>query len=184
MNSGITRWNVRPSKYGLPFTGSFVFGSVHAFLPVASPTKFATVIGALSGNSSQLMVPFVVSKTASSFVPLPGRPFVYSARSAAVGGRTSPGGGGGAGGIAAAAEPAASGVTAASCFVQGFFAGSIWSAVSGLGSGSFFSQLESASTTISVLHRIAKTLALRSTGDRDQRAADDGVPAVRGPPVR
>src|SRR5687767_9127372 len=130
------------------------------------------------------MVPFVVSKTASSFVPLPGRPFVYSARSAAVGGRTSPGGGGGAGGIAAAAEPAASGVMAASCFVQGFFAGSIWSAVSGLGSGCFFSQLESASTTISVLHRIAKTLALRSTGDRDQRAADDGVPAVRGPPVR
>src|SRR5205823_14314120 len=58
------------------------------------PTKLATVIGALSANSSQWKVPRLVSIAAVSG-PLPGMSLVYSARSAAVGGRTvlSPGAG-------------------------------------------------------------------------------------------
>src|SRR5688572_5170979 len=65
-----------------------VRGSFHAFLPVARPTKFATVIVALSPYSSQWNVPSDVLISASSLSPVPGRSLTYSARSAATGSRT------------------------------------------------------------------------------------------------
>src|SRR5512146_2970523 len=39
-------------------------GLVQSLLPSARPMKFATVIGALSGNNSQVMVPLLVSRIA------------------------------------------------------------------------------------------------------------------------
>src|SRR6476619_6269333 len=57
-----TRWKRSPSKYGLPLFFWFVFGSVHSFSPVASPTKFATVSGASSSYSSATISPLSVSK--------------------------------------------------------------------------------------------------------------------------
>src|SRR5262252_7341421 len=39
-------------------------GFFQSFLPVASPMKLSTVIGALSGKSVQLMLPALVSKMA------------------------------------------------------------------------------------------------------------------------
>src|SRR5437868_13441541 len=87
MKPGITRWNVRPLKNGLPVS-VLPPGFCHAFLPVARPTKLATVIGALSPSSSQWIVPIEVSIVALSG-PDPDRSLVYSARSAAVGGRSS-----------------------------------------------------------------------------------------------
>src|SRR5689334_12113705 len=106
MKPGITRWKVSPLKDGLP-PSVLPLGLCHAFLPVARPTKLATVIGALSANSSQWNVPRLVSIAAVSG-PLPGMSAVYVARSAAVGGRTvlSAAGAAGVAG-AAAAEPAA-----------------------------------------------------------------------------
>src|SRR5215831_1945059 len=41
-----------------------VFGSVHSLVPVASPIKFFTVLGALAGKSSHVRSPAVVWKTA------------------------------------------------------------------------------------------------------------------------
>src|SRR5258705_13197251 len=92
MKSGITRWKIRPSKKGLPVTVWPLLGSVHGFLPVARPTKLATVIGTWSPNRVQWMVPWLVSKVATSG-PEPGRALVYSARSAATGGRPPAGAG-------------------------------------------------------------------------------------------
>ena len=49
---GTTRWKVSPSKNGLRGKGPRD--------PSASPTKLATVIGAFSNSSLQVMTPFGV----------------------------------------------------------------------------------------------------------------------------
>ncbi len=53
-----------PSYSGLPFICLCVLGSVHSLVPSASPTKFSTVRGAFSQNSSAVMVPIDVTKVA------------------------------------------------------------------------------------------------------------------------
>src|SRR6267142_3679383 len=45
-----------------------VAGSVQSFLPVARPTKFSTVFGVFSGNSSHFMSPMVVCRMAECAV--------------------------------------------------------------------------------------------------------------------
>src|SRR5215472_3596697 len=67
-----------------PFEGFF-----HSLVPVASPTKLATVTGALSGKSVQLMSPAVVWKVASigclaGIAALPGAAVLVAAGFAAV----------------------------------------------------------------------------------------------------
>jgi len=61
----ITRWKIVPSKSGslvdLP-----VRGSVHSFVPSASPTKFLTVFGARSGKSLSSISPTFVVMIANS----------------------------------------------------------------------------------------------------------------------
>ena len=69
MKSGMTRWKMSPSKKGR-FSTWPVLGLRNGLSPRARPTKLATVMGALSGNSSQVMRPCEVSKTARSG-PLP-----------------------------------------------------------------------------------------------------------------
>src|SRR4051794_31649312 len=64
MNPGITRWKIGPLYSGLPRILACEDGLVHSFFPVASPMKLSTVMGALSGNKSQVMLPSVVIKTA------------------------------------------------------------------------------------------------------------------------
>src|SRR5437868_15385773 len=71
MKFGITRWKMVPSYSGVCLR-SCVLGSTHSFLPVASPTKFATAFGVLSGNRAQVSFPAVVSKTAVSLPALVG----------------------------------------------------------------------------------------------------------------
>src|SRR5689334_6292216 len=104
MKPGITRWKVSPSKNGLLVSIEPVLGFCQGFLPVARPTKFATVIGALSANRSQWNVPMLVSIVALSW-PVPGMSLVYSVRSAAVGGRTVSPPAGAAGGALGLLEP-------------------------------------------------------------------------------
>src|SRR5687768_13213693 len=53
MKSGITRWNARPSKYGVPVTHSLVFGSFHGRVPRARPTNDAHVRRRCSADRSQ-----------------------------------------------------------------------------------------------------------------------------------
>src|SRR5215469_536561 len=69
MNSGITRWKIVPSYRGLLRTVAPLMGFFHSFVPVASPMKFATPIGALSGKSVQVILPTVVSMMATGFGP-------------------------------------------------------------------------------------------------------------------
>src|SRR6201987_315275 len=64
MNSGITRWKMVPSYSGTPCFLACVTGSVQSLVPVASPIKFATPIGAFFGNRVQFILPAVVSMTA------------------------------------------------------------------------------------------------------------------------
>src|SRR3954463_7000748 len=61
MKPEMTRWKVVPSYRGL-VDFSPVRGSVHSFSPVARPTKFATVLGAWSGNNVRLMSPWLVCR--------------------------------------------------------------------------------------------------------------------------
>src|SRR5215467_13774046 len=51
-------------SYSGRFVFSPVFGLVHSLVPVASPIKFFTVLGALEGKSSHVRSPAVVWKTA------------------------------------------------------------------------------------------------------------------------
>ena len=88
-------------------------GFFHAFLPVARPTKFATVFGASSGKSRAVNDPFVVVKIA--YVP---------------GGV--PAGSVGAG-VAAAVVPRAAGVAGFAAGVAGFAGGVAGFAVVGGG---------------------------------------------------
>src|SRR5690625_4140622 len=62
----ITRWKVRPSLKGSDFF-SPVSSSVHSWVPVASPVKFRTVLGAWLGKSSIRMSPLEVCKVANMF---------------------------------------------------------------------------------------------------------------------
>src|ERR1700722_2685691 len=66
MNSKITRSKIVLSYIGKP---CFVVptGFFHSFVPVARPMKLATPIGALSGNSVQVIFPTVVSMIAVGF---------------------------------------------------------------------------------------------------------------------
>src|ERR1043166_7064961 len=81
MKPGNTRSKMLPS-YSRRFVFSPVRWSVHSLVPVASPIKFFTVLGALVGKSSHVRSPAVVWKTAvggfwagaacgAAFVPLP-----------------------------------------------------------------------------------------------------------------
>src|SRR5579885_2243914 len=67
MNSGITRWKMVPSYRGLLRIVAPLMGFFHSFVPVASPMKFATPIGALSGKSVHVILPTVVSSIATGF---------------------------------------------------------------------------------------------------------------------
>src|ERR1700693_2366120 len=64
MKLGMTRWKMVPLYRGTPFTILPVLGSFHSLVPVDSPMKLATVSGAWSGNSVQVMLPAVVSMVA------------------------------------------------------------------------------------------------------------------------
>src|SRR6476619_2477934 len=64
MKSGITRWKMVPLYRGTPCFLAPVAGLVQSLVPRASPMKFATPIGALSGNSVQVNLPAVVSMIA------------------------------------------------------------------------------------------------------------------------
>src|SRR6266496_781326 len=64
MKSGMTRWKIVPLYRGTPCILRRVAGAVQSFVPFARPMKFATPIGALSGNSVQVSFPAVVSMIA------------------------------------------------------------------------------------------------------------------------
>src|SRR5271165_6000290 len=64
MKFGITRWKTVPSYKGLLCMVTPLDGFFQSLVPVARPMKLSTVIGALSGNSVQVMLPMVVSKMA------------------------------------------------------------------------------------------------------------------------
>src|SRR5687768_3601829 len=63
MNPLITRWKMEPSKNG-PLSPPLALGWEYDFSPVASPRKFATVLGAWSGNRMSLMSPSDVRSVA------------------------------------------------------------------------------------------------------------------------
>ena len=64
MKSGITLWKIVPEYRDLPVILSPVFGLVHSLVPLAKPTKLATVFGAALGNSSTVISPLLVLKIA------------------------------------------------------------------------------------------------------------------------
>src|SRR5436305_9528879 len=64
MNPGMTRWKMVPSYSGTPCLLAPLTGFFQSFVPLASPMKLATPMGALSGNSVQFIFPAVVSITA------------------------------------------------------------------------------------------------------------------------
>src|SRR3981189_1060403 len=63
MNSGIVRWKITPSYKGL-CTVLPVAGSFHGLVPLASPTKLATALGAWAGKSVHFRSPAEVCITA------------------------------------------------------------------------------------------------------------------------
>src|SRR3954447_19804937 len=63
MKPEITRWKIVPS-YRRSVVFSRVAGWVHSRRPSARSAKLATVLGAWSGNSSTLMSPWFVCRTA------------------------------------------------------------------------------------------------------------------------
>src|SRR5215472_7120837 len=69
MKSLMQRWKMVPSYKGTPVFVWPVAGSLHCFSPVASPTKFSTVFGALPVNSRTAICPSLVSKVAVSGRP-------------------------------------------------------------------------------------------------------------------
>src|SRR5271166_1053159 len=64
MKFGITRWKTVPSYKGLLCMVTPLDGFFQSLVPVARPMKLSTVIGAVAGNSVQVMFPMVVSKMA------------------------------------------------------------------------------------------------------------------------
>src|SRR5437879_4845729 len=64
MNPGITRWKIVPSYSGTPCLVALLTGFFQSFVPEARPIKFATPMGALSGNSVHVILPAVVSMMA------------------------------------------------------------------------------------------------------------------------
>src|ERR1700730_5274892 len=68
MKSGMTRWKTVPE-----YSGSLFFSPNrvdHSFVPVARPTKFSTVLGAVSSNSFTLMSPMLVTSVAYLAMPI------------------------------------------------------------------------------------------------------------------
>src|SRR5215475_11067020 len=63
MKPSITRWNTVPLKYGC-VTFRPERGSVHSFVPSASPVKFVTVFGVSVSNSRAVKFPSLVVKCA------------------------------------------------------------------------------------------------------------------------
>src|SRR5256885_3643630 len=68
MKFGITRWKMVPSYRGTPCFVLPLTGFFQSLVPLARPTKFATVSGVCFSNSVQRSVPAVVSKTAVGLV--------------------------------------------------------------------------------------------------------------------
>src|SRR5439155_4212760 len=69
MKSGMTRWKIVPE-----YSGSFFFSPNrvdHCLVPVARPTKFSTVFGAVSSSSLALMSPMLVTSVAYLAMPVP-----------------------------------------------------------------------------------------------------------------
>src|SRR3954468_6322673 len=64
MKFGITRWKMVPLYSGTACMVLLLTGFFQSLVPWASPTKLATVLGALSGKSWQVSLPAVVLKTA------------------------------------------------------------------------------------------------------------------------
>src|SRR2546425_4808131 len=68
MKSGMTRWKTVPE-----YSGSFFFSPNrvdHSLVPVARPTKFSTVFGAVSSSSFALMSPMLVTSVAYLAMPI------------------------------------------------------------------------------------------------------------------